>query len=255
MTQPTALDPAAWYAPQGWRPAWHRGPIVGFDLETTGTDPVTARIVTAALTYVGPDGAIGPRSRVWLVDPGVPIPAAATAVHGIGTDHARLHGIPAVEAVPQILAALEAVWRAGLPMAVFNAAYDLTLMAAAATRHGKPLPVQCPSWARACIIDPLVIDREVDRYRPGKRTLQAAAAHYGVTAIAAHSADGDAAATCRVARAIAEAYPMIGNADPMMLHRAQVHWAAAWAAHFQAYLRSCGDRAVVVDGSWPVRAA
>ena len=64
MTQPTALHQDPSYAPPEPRPAWHRGVIVGFDLETTGTDPVTARIVTAALTYLGPDGAAGPRQQV-----------------------------------------------------------------------------------------------------------------------------------------------------------------------------------------------
>jgi DNA polymerase-3 subunit epsilon len=95
----------------------------------------------------------------------------------------------------------------------------------------------------------------VDRFRRGKRTLQAAALHYGVPATGAHSADGDAEAACRLALAIARAHPMIGNADPSMLHRAQAHWAAAWASRFQAYLRSCGDPIAVVDGHWPLRAA
>ena len=32
---------------------WHRELLVGFDLETTGTDPRQARIVTGAVTEVG----------------------------------------------------------------------------------------------------------------------------------------------------------------------------------------------------------
>ena len=255
MTQPTDVHPSHACPPETWLPAWHRGTIVGFDLETTGTDPGTARIVTAALAVVGPDGRPGPGSRTWLVDPGVPIPAAATAVHGISTERARADGAPESVAVRQILDALDGVWSAGLPLVVFNAAYDLTLMDAAAARHGLPPLNARPGWRRALVVDPLVIDREVDRYRRGKRTLQASAVHYRVRATGTHSADGDARAACDLARAIAEAYPMIGNADPVMLHRAQAFWFAAWAARFQAYLRSCGDVGALVDGVWPVRAA
>jgi DNA polymerase-3 subunit epsilon len=253
MTQPTARPYP--HDPDCWPPAWYRGTLVGFDLETTGTDPTTARIVTAALVYCLPDGGIGGRSRHWLVDPGIPIPAAATAVHGISTERARAEGVPSADAVPEILAALEEVWRGGIPLVVFNAAYDLSLMDCAARRHGLAPLYQRPTWHAACVVDPLVIDRQVDRYRRGKRTLQVAAAHYRVTATGAHSADGDAEAACRLARAIADAYPMVGNADLVMLHRAQRNWAAAWAMRFQSYLRSCGSATAVVDGAWPVRAA
>lgn len=58
-----------------------RRPLLFFDLETTGIDVVTSRIVQIALLQVFEDGS----SREWetLVNPTVPIPAATTAVHGI----------------------------------------------------------------------------------------------------------------------------------------------------------------------------
>jgi DNA polymerase-3 subunit epsilon len=255
MTEPTRRARTGWHPLDGWEPAWYRGTLVGFDLETTGVDPHTARIVTAALVHLRRDGCPGPGSRTWLVDPGMPIPAEASAVHGISTEHARAHGRPAAAAVPEILDALEAAWTAGLPMVVFNAAYDLTLIAAEANRYGLAPLASRPGWRRACIVDPLVIDRQVDRYRRGKRTLQAAALYYRVLATGAHSCDGDAVAACRLARAIARNHPMIGNAEPAMLHRAQSLWYAAWAARFQAYLRGRGDAAAVIDGGWPLRAA
>ena len=59
------------------------------------------------------------------------------------------------------------------------------------------------SAPRAPVIDPLVIDKAVDRYRKGKRTLEAAAAFYGVPLDDAHDAGADAIAAGRVAQAIA----------------------------------------------------
>ncbi len=51
-------------------------PILCFDIESTGTDPATDRIVQLSLSG---DGTVG----TWLFNPGRPIPAEATAVHGI----------------------------------------------------------------------------------------------------------------------------------------------------------------------------
>ena len=76
---------------------WHRGPLASYDCETTGTVVGTDRIVSAALIH--PNGNV----TRWLSDvDGVEIPEAATAVHGITTEHARAHGRPAKEVVEEI---------------------------------------------------------------------------------------------------------------------------------------------------------
>lgn len=56
-------------------------PICFFDLETTGTDVVNDRIVEIAILKVYPNG--NKESKTWLVNPQMPIPPSATAVHGI----------------------------------------------------------------------------------------------------------------------------------------------------------------------------
>lgn len=232
---------------------WHEDVLVGFDLETTGVDPLTARIVTAALVFQRPDGAPDERSRSWLVDPGVPIPPAATAVHGITTEQARRHGRPAAQAVAEIVAGITAVVAAGLPLVVFNASYDLTLVAAAARRHGLTAHRDAPRpWRAVRVVDPLVIDRRVDRYRRGKRTLEAMAAHYRIGTFEAHSAAADAIAACLLARRLGAEFDEVGGADLRVLHEYQVGWAAAWAENFQSYLRSSGRADAVIDGTWPV---
>lgn len=47
---------------------WHRELLIGFDLETTGTDPREARIVTGAVIEVRGSEPLG--RREWLADPG-----------------------------------------------------------------------------------------------------------------------------------------------------------------------------------------
>ena len=56
-------------------------PICFFDLETTGINITTDRIVEIAILKVFPDGKED--RKTWLVNPEMPIPAEVTAIHGI----------------------------------------------------------------------------------------------------------------------------------------------------------------------------
>lgn len=96
---------------------WHRELLIGFDLETTGTDPREARIVTGAVIEVG-GGEPGGR-REWLADPGVEIPAEAVAVHGISNERAAAEGEPA----DRVTDALTGYWKTGVPVVAYNAAF------------------------------------------------------------------------------------------------------------------------------------
>ena len=217
-----------------------------FDLETTGIDTDTSRIVSA---YVGVVDALGePKGVSWLADPGMEIPAQATAVHGISTDRARTEGRDAAEVVAEIVAVLRALLAQGIPIVIYNAAYDLTLLNRECRRYGiEPLENPLP------IIDPLVIDRAMDRYRKGKRTLEAAADYYGIALMDAHDAEADAVAAGRVAQAIARKYSDSLGHDVTLVHTNQVSWAADSATSFQEYMRRVKDPEFVADGAWPER--
>ena len=62
-------------------------PLAVFDLETTGTDPAKDRIVEISILVIAPDG--GRLVRTRRLNPEMPIPSEATAVHGIGDDDVR----------------------------------------------------------------------------------------------------------------------------------------------------------------------
>ncbi|MFE6780170.1 3'-5' exonuclease [Streptomyces sp. NPDC057702] len=233
---------------------WHRELLIGFDLETTGTDPHEARIVTAAVVEVRGGQAVG--GRQWLADPGVVIPQDAVAVHGITNARARSEGRPAREVVAEIADVLVAYWREGTPVVAYNAAFDLSMLAAELRRYELPsLDERLGGAAVGPVIDPYTIDRSVDRYRKGKRTLEAVCGHYGVVLDQAHEARSDALAAALVARAVAERHTEVAGLDLWELHHKQVGWYAERAADFQAWLRRKGTRDAVVDGTWPVRGA
>nr|WTA00683.1 3'-5' exonuclease [Streptomyces sp. NBC_00857] len=225
---------------------WHGEPLAGFDLETTGTEPLEARIVTAAVVEVRGGEVI--RQRTWLADPGIRIPAQASAVHGISSERAASEGRPARDVVAEIAQVLAGYWARGVPVVVYNAPFDLTLLSAELRRHGLP-----PLETIGPVIDPYTIDRAVDRYRRGKRTLEAVCAEYGVVLDAAHDAGADALAAVRVGAAIAERHASVAALAPAELHERQVDWYADWAADFQQFLRKKGNADAVIDAGWPLR--
>lgn len=218
-----------------------------FDLETTGVDVTTSRIVSANVSILGPDGE--PLERTdWLADPGIAIPEQASNVHGITTERAQREGRPAVEVVAEVVDALRRVLAKGLPVVVYNAPYDLTLLRHEANRHGVA-PLVNPSP----IVDPLVIDRAVDQYRRGKRTLDAAAAFYGVALVDAHNAGADAIAAGRVAQAMAARNPDRITVSAQELHNLQVDWSAKQSASFADYMRRTHNPDFVETSGWPER--
>lgn len=225
---------------------WHEQLGV-FDLETTGIDVETARIVTAHVGLIDADGAQLAR-RDWLVDPGVEIPAAAAAVHGVDTLRARAEGAPAGPAVAEIVSELRSLLVGGIPVVAYNAPYDFTVLNREATRHGV-LPLASPSP----IVDPLVIDRAVDRFRRGKRTLAVTCDYYGVTLDDAHDSGADALAAGRVAQALAKAYEAELAVEAEHLHALQVGWSRDQAARFEEWMQRNKDPEFTTSGAWPER--
>ena len=230
--------------PDGWTRA-----LCAFDLETTGVDPRTGRIVSAALVPFT-DGTEGP-ARTWLVDPGIEIPIESQRVHGITTERARAEGTPAAIAVPQILEAVTRLREDGSVLVGHNIVYDLTVLAAEGIRAGmlgspQDLLAQLPP-----VVDTLVIDRQIDRYRRGPRTLTAVAEHYGVALDDAHDALADARAAGLIALGQAAAAPAIADATPHDLHASQIEWKREQAASLQEFLRRRRPSATV-NGDWPL---
>jgi DNA polymerase-3 subunit epsilon len=220
--------------------------MVAFDTETTSANPEDARVVSACVALVG--GGQEPRVRTWLVNPGIDIPAEATAIHGITNEQTQAEGMRPGLAAAEIRDAISHGWEQGWPVVAFNAAYDLTVLDRELRRHhGEGLGAVGP------VIDPYVIDREVDKYRKGSRKLSAQVEHYRVRLDAAHDATQDALAAARVAWRIATEHPGIAAASLADLQPLQAGWHAARQADFAAYLRRQGKTADDVDGEWPLR--
>lgn len=220
-----------------------------FDLETTGLDVTQARVVTAFIGVLDGDGTVV-EEHSWVADPGVPIPDIAASVHGYTTERAQAEGRPAAEVVAEIVARLSQLFAAGTPVVAYNASYDFSLLHHDAVRHGiEPLDNPSP------IVDPMVVDKKIDQFRKGKRTLQAACDNYGVELGSAHDASADAVAAGRVFREMQKKFADVAEMalSPADLHVAQVEWARMQAESFAKWLASKGETSRRVgDGVWPV---
>jgi len=168
--------------------------LVFVDLETTGLDLETDRIVEIGLVRVEPDGQR--RQLVERVDPGVDIPAQSSKVHGIRTEEVRgLFGKPKLGRVASRL--VEFIGDADL--AGFNIiAFDLPMWTRECARHGIDFALDGRRQVDAKVVFN-VKETSWDRFLMGPRTLTAAVRHFcGRDLEGAHSAGADADATVDV---------------------------------------------------------
>jgi DNA polymerase-3 subunit epsilon len=225
-------------------PLWAKRLAV-FDLETTGLDLRQARIVTACATVIDENGVVVGDEVEWLADPGIEIPEMAASVHGITTEMARANGRPAAEVVAEIVNKLRGFFDAGVPVVAYNAPYDFTILREEAIRYGvTPLAGPAP------VIDPLVIDKFLDRYRSGKRRLENTAEFYGVQLSDAHNATADAVAAGRVAQAIARKFADRLSIEAIDLHNLQIGWSKDLDESFARFMRA-KDPSFQTSIGWP----
>jgi len=165
-------------------------PIVFFDLETTGTNITHDRIVEISLIKVMPDGSELERTR--RINPEIPIPAEASAIHGIYD--ADVAGEPTFRQVAASLAQM----LEGCDIAGFNSnRFDIPLLDQEFTRAGVNFDICAARF----------IDVQTIYHKREPRTLVAAYRFYCDKNLEdAHSAAADTRATLEVLKAQLERY-------------------------------------------------
>ncbi|MBP3299379.1 MAG: ribonuclease H-like domain-containing protein [Muribaculaceae bacterium] len=165
-------------------------PLVFFDLETTGVNIGTDRIVEISCVKVRPDGSHTEYSQ--RINPEMPIPAAATAIHHI-TDEDVKDKPRFRDLADKLMAAFE-----GCDIAGFNSnKFDIPLLMAEFARVGMNFSL---SGRR-------LIDVQTIYHKLEQRTLSAAYRFYcGKNLEDAHSALADTMATYEVLMAQLDHY-------------------------------------------------
>ncbi len=170
-------------------------PLVFFDLETTGTNITHDRIVEISIVKVMPDGTDTERTR--RINPGMPIPAEATAVHHI-TD-ADVANEPSFKQIAKSLAEMFK----DCDIAGFNSnRFDIPLLLEEFNRAGINLDLSRTRF----------IDVQTIFHKKEQRTLSAAYRFYcGKNLDDAHSASADTRATYEVLKAQLDRYDDLTN--------------------------------------------
>ena len=170
-------------------------PICFFDLETTGIDITKDRIVEISILKVYPNG--NKESKTWLVNPTIPIPKAASDVHGI-TDE-RVAGEPTFkELAKQIHNMIKDSDLAG-----YNSdRFDITLLAEEMLRAEVDFDLG----------NRVSVDVQTIFHKMEQRTLSAAYKFYcGKDLIDAHTASADTNATYEILKAQLDRYDNLEN--------------------------------------------
>jgi DNA polymerase-3 subunit epsilon len=170
-------------------------PLCVFDIESTGVNVVHDRIVELCVLRVQPDGS--ETVKTWRVNPSIPIPEAATVIHGISNED--IADAPAFQQIlPELLPLLQ-----GSDLAGYNSnKFDIPMLAEELLRAGSDFDLsQCRS-----------VDVQNIFHKMEQRTLAAAYKFYcGKQIENAHNALYDTLATLEVLQAQTEKYTDLDN--------------------------------------------
>lgn len=156
-------------------------PLCFLDLETTGTSPEADRVIEIAWVAVHPDGRV--KHFQSFVNPGVPIPEEASAVHGIREEHVK--DAPSFADIAPELAKYLLHW----DLAGYNVRrFDLKLLSVEFARCGVKFSAE----------DATVVDAMAIYQRNERRDLEAAVKFYCDRPHHGHRAEEDVIATIEV---------------------------------------------------------
>lgn len=195
----TVIDVAGLSAHLEPTAVWAEQKLAIIDFETTGLSPEEDRVIEVGVACFE-RGELRAR-KSWLVNPGIPVPEQARAIHNISDED--LAGAPTFA---EVVAELAALVEDHLPVA-YNAAFDRAFLYAelgrAAAAGHKRSATPPPAFDREVTwVDPLVWVRELHKDERGHR-LTEVCARLGISLDTAHRADADAEATGRVLLALA----------------------------------------------------
>lgn len=172
-----------------------KNPLVFFDLETTGINVSTDRIVELSYLKIYPDGT--EETKTFLINPTIPIPPNVTAIHGIKDEDVK-DAPTFVEVAKSLSKILE-----GSDIAGYNSnKFDIPLLAEELIRADVDLDLKKRKF----------IDVQVIFHKKEQRTLGAAYQFYcNKELVNAHSAEADTRATFEILEAQLDKYNDLPN--------------------------------------------
>jgi len=182
---------------------WREAKLAVIDLETTGLSPDTDRVIEVGIAFFD-QGALSSR-RNWLINPGIPVPPEARAVHQINDDE-----LATAPFFGEVFSEICEFLRDSIPVA-YNASFDFSFLKAEINRlssgAARPSSLPIPLQPQTVWIDPLVWAREIHANEKSKKLVDVCS-RLGIELKEAHRAAGDAEATGKVLFALAPQMPI-----------------------------------------------
>ncbi|MDR0507570.1 MAG: 3'-5' exonuclease [Dysgonamonadaceae bacterium] len=172
-----------------------KNPLLFFDLETTGTNIVNDRIVEISYLKISPNG--NEESKTRKINPEIPIPPEATAIHGISNEDVK--DAPVFRSIAKSLA--EQI--EGCDLAGYNSnRFDIPLLAEEFLRAEVDIDLMKRKF----------VDIQTIYHKKEQRTLAAAYKFYCNKDLEnAHTAEADTKATYEILKAQLDSYPDLEN--------------------------------------------
>lgn len=178
-----------------------KNPLLFFDIESTGLNIATDRIVEISAVKVMPNGDEHVKTR--RLNPTIPISPEAQAIHGISNEDVK--DCPTFKEIAKSLAQ----WMTGCDIAGYNSIkFDIPLLAEEFLRAGVDF-----DFRKRHLVDVQNIFHKLEQ-----RTLTAAYKFYCKKELEnAHSAEADTIATYEILKAQLDRYPDVLSNDVAML--------------------------------------
>lgn len=229
-------------------PSWLDGNLLGFDTETTGISTARDRIATVSLIERNQDE---DTVHNWVINPGVPMPPKASEVNGLTDEYLQKNGVAPEVGLEEVAQRLSDAMLARTPVVGFNVVFDIKILESELARHGLATLRARLGTDPFPVIDPLVLDRSLDRYRRGKRRLANVCAAYELPPRQDfHTAEADVSATLDLLGALLRRYPEIGkmSLEELAAYQRQAH--RDWAESLTKYRQSQNPQSSPIDSQW-----
>lgn len=222
-----------------------------FDTETGGVDTENDPVLQCFIATADKDGKLLDTWEFFIYDPDRPGSPEAAEVHGFTTEWLKEAGGPPKATFDRIREVF--IRNRNLIWVAYNLSFDLSILDAEFKRYGVSEMFGEYASKDVQLFDPLVVDREKDKYRKGNRKLESVAPHYGLDfdPDAAHNAVYDVEMTAKVAAKVRQKFGIPNNAEQAAYHK---KWAEGLTAYFQKTGKKSDDgSAIVVETGWPLR--
>lgn len=186
---------------------WRESRLIGFDVETTGLDPVRDRIVQLAFTtYTPGNDVFGPEYERRCGSDGVELPPEASLIHNIWPEDI-VDKPPADALLEELGDFLSDFRREDHIFLAFNACFDTSFLLQAFKRRSLPFPINPMR-----VLDPLPFARSQWKYN----RLPELASRLGVPSGGGHEACKDIRLTIQVMLRIGELLDLPADFDAVL---------------------------------------